>query len=412
MTTATLTPHRPRRRPRRPRPPHPGRRLDLVFDFEKSHGAWVHDAERPGVPRLPDLLRLEPDRLQPPEDEGPGLPADPPPGGPAEAFALGRLQRRVRRVRGHLRPAGHAAVPAPRLLHRGRGARPTRTRSRWPSTGRCAATAPAGSPGEKGQQIVHFREAFHGRSGYTLSLTNTDPGRPTTSPSSPGRASRTPSCASPSRPRWSATWRRPKQRALDADRAGLRGPPGRHRGHHHRAHPGRGRGQPLPPGVPAGAGSGLAREHDVLLHRGRGADRHRHHREDVGARALRPHARRPRLRQEDAGLRLPGGPQGGRGAARTSSRSARASTPPGAATSWTWSASSASSRSSRRTGWWTTRAWWASTCCAGLRRVQAEHGGLMSNARGRGLMIAFDLPDARAAGQGPRRRLAGTACCC
>jgi L-lysine 6-transaminase len=28
---------------------------------------------------------------------------------------------------------------------------------------------------EKGSQIIHFREAFHGRSGYTLSLTNTDP---------------------------------------------------------------------------------------------------------------------------------------------------------------------------------------------------------------------------------------------
>jgi len=28
---------------------------------------------------------------------------------------------------------------------------------------------------EKGQKIIHFKEAFHGRSGYTLSLTNTDP---------------------------------------------------------------------------------------------------------------------------------------------------------------------------------------------------------------------------------------------
>lgn len=28
---------------------------------------------------------------------------------------------------------------------------------------------------EKGFQVIHFREAFHGRSGYTLSLTNTDP---------------------------------------------------------------------------------------------------------------------------------------------------------------------------------------------------------------------------------------------
>jgi L-lysine 6-transaminase len=32
-----------------------------------------------------------------------------------------------------------------------------------------------GIPGEKGTQVLHFREAFHGRSGYTLSLTNTDP---------------------------------------------------------------------------------------------------------------------------------------------------------------------------------------------------------------------------------------------
>jgi L-lysine 6-transaminase len=32
-----------------------------------------------------------------------------------------------------------------------------------------------GIPGERGQQVLHFREAFHGRTGYTLSLTNTDP---------------------------------------------------------------------------------------------------------------------------------------------------------------------------------------------------------------------------------------------
>jgi L-lysine 6-transaminase len=33
----------------------------------------------------------------------------------------------------------------------------------------------ASGRGERGTQIIHFREAFHGRSGYTLSLTNTDP---------------------------------------------------------------------------------------------------------------------------------------------------------------------------------------------------------------------------------------------
>jgi L-lysine 6-transaminase len=32
-----------------------------------------------------------------------------------------------------------------------------------------------GLAGEKGQQVAHLRQAFHGRSGYCLSLTNTDP---------------------------------------------------------------------------------------------------------------------------------------------------------------------------------------------------------------------------------------------
>lgn len=30
---------------------------------------------------------------------------------------------------------------------------------------------------EKGHQVIHFQEAFHGRSGYTLSITNTDPNK-------------------------------------------------------------------------------------------------------------------------------------------------------------------------------------------------------------------------------------------
>jgi L-lysine 6-transaminase len=33
----------------------------------------------------------------------------------------------------------------------------------------------AAGHGERGTQIMHFRRAFHGRSGYTMSLTNTDP---------------------------------------------------------------------------------------------------------------------------------------------------------------------------------------------------------------------------------------------
>src|SRR6185503_8303208 len=33
----------------------------------------------------------------------------------------------------------------------------------------------AAGHGERGTEILHFRPAFHGRSGYTMSLTNTDP---------------------------------------------------------------------------------------------------------------------------------------------------------------------------------------------------------------------------------------------
>src|SRR5215471_947119 len=33
----------------------------------------------------------------------------------------------------------------------------------------------AAGRGERGTEIIHFENAFHGRSGYTLSLTNTDP---------------------------------------------------------------------------------------------------------------------------------------------------------------------------------------------------------------------------------------------
>jgi len=35
----------------------------------------------------------------------------------------------------------------------------------------------AAGKGEKGSKVLHFKQAFHGRSGYTMSLTNTDPNK-------------------------------------------------------------------------------------------------------------------------------------------------------------------------------------------------------------------------------------------
>ena len=43
----------------------------------------------------------------------------------------------------------------------------------------------------------------------------------------------------------------------------------------------------------------------------------------------------------------------------------------------------------------------------GLLEIQDERGGLMSNARGRGLMIAFDLPDTETRGKAHTEELKG-----
>ena len=74
-----------------------------------------------------------------------------------------------------------------------------------------------GIAGEKGQQVLHFRQAFHGRTGYTMSLTNTDPRKTDLFPKFPWPRVRTRACASPSRRRSSAT-RRGRAAGARADR--------------------------------------------------------------------------------------------------------------------------------------------------------------------------------------------------
>ncbi|HET6204828.1 MAG TPA: L-lysine 6-transaminase [Planctomycetota bacterium] len=56
----------------------------------------------------------------------------------------------------------------------------------------------AGTKGEAGTQVLHFRHAFHGRSGYTLSLTNTaDPRKVALFPKFPWPRVSSPACAFP-----------------------------------------------------------------------------------------------------------------------------------------------------------------------------------------------------------------------
>ena len=54
---------------------------------------------------------------------------------------------------------------------------PWRTRSRWPSTGSRRHNEAAGRDRSLGTKVLHLTQAFHGRSGYTLSLTNTEPNK-------------------------------------------------------------------------------------------------------------------------------------------------------------------------------------------------------------------------------------------
>ncbi len=296
--------------------------------------------------------------------------------------ALSRpLQRRVRLLRRHVRAARDARAHALRLLHRGRRAR-RRERAQdglrlegapQPREGHPGRQGPAGDP-------LPRRPSTAAPATRCRSPTPTR-ARPTSSRSSPGRASRTPSLRFPRHARGRARHRggrdararrrssRPS-RANPDDIAAIMIEPIQAEGGDIHFRP-----------EFLQALQRKAREHEVLLHPRRGADRRRHHRQDVGARALRAQARRAVVRQEDAGRAAAWSARAWTRSPRTSSRSPRASTRPGAAASPTWCAARASSRSSTRTRWSRTRAWSASTLLRGLAALERETGGSSSRTR-------------------------------
>ena len=148
---------------------------DLVFDFEKSHGSWVYDAKKrreyldfmtffgsnpigynhPGM-KDPEFLRvlhrvalLKPSLADVYSVEYASF---------VETFA--RLAMPAHLQHAFFIEGGALAVE--NTLKAAFDWKVRRNRAR-------------GVQGERGTQVIHFREAFHGRSGYTLSLTNTDP---------------------------------------------------------------------------------------------------------------------------------------------------------------------------------------------------------------------------------------------
>jgi L-lysine 6-transaminase len=149
--------------------------FDFVFDFDKSHGSWVHDA-RTGREHLDFCMFFasNPIGYNHPKMKDPDF--------------LATLHR-VAQVKPALSDV-YSVEYAQFVDTFARLAKPSymkyvffieggalgienalKTAFDW----KVRRNKAKGIPGEKGSQIVHFREAFHGRTGYTLSLTNTDP---------------------------------------------------------------------------------------------------------------------------------------------------------------------------------------------------------------------------------------------
>lgn len=148
---------------------------DLVFDFEKSHGSWVHD-RRTGREYLDFLtffgsnpIGYNHPKMKDPEflqvlarvaQLKPSLP---------DIYSVEYAQA--------VDTFGQIAIP-PHMTHlffvEG-GALGVENTLKVAFDWKVRRNKAKGIAGEKGSQVVHFREAFHGRTGYTLSLTNTDP---------------------------------------------------------------------------------------------------------------------------------------------------------------------------------------------------------------------------------------------
>jgi len=149
--------------------------FDLVLDFEKSHGPWLHDA-RSGREYLDFCMFFA---SNPVGYNHPKL----------KDREFLQVLHRVAQLKPSLSDL-YSVEYASFVDAFGRLAMPAHMRYAFFIEGGALGVENAlktafdwkvrrnrakGIPGEKGQQVIHFRQAFHGRTGYTLSLTNTDP---------------------------------------------------------------------------------------------------------------------------------------------------------------------------------------------------------------------------------------------
>ena len=144
----------------------------LVQDFERSHGVWLHDADR-GRDMLDffghfstNPVGFNHPKMTTPEFRARLLPSatNKPANSDVYTTDLAEFVETFSRT-----------VPEPfrkRLFFVEGGAMAVENALKAAFDWKVRKNLAAGR-GEKGTQVVHFRQAFHGRSGYTLSLTNT-----------------------------------------------------------------------------------------------------------------------------------------------------------------------------------------------------------------------------------------------
>ncbi|PYQ47477.1 MAG: L-lysine 6-transaminase, partial [Acidobacteria bacterium] len=149
--------------------------LDLVFDYERSHGSWVYDSRRGreyldfmtffgsnpigyNHPKMkePEFLRV----LARTAQLKPSL---------ADVYTV--------EYAWFVDTLARIALPAhfEYMFFVEGGALGVENALKTAFDWKVRRNRARGITGERGSQVLHFREAFHGRSGYTLSLTNTDP---------------------------------------------------------------------------------------------------------------------------------------------------------------------------------------------------------------------------------------------
>jgi len=188
---------------------------DLVFDFEKSHGSWVHDSKS-GREYLDFLTFFGSNPI----------------GYNHPKMQDREFQQMLTRV-AQLKPSlseMYSVEYAWFVDTFGRLAKPAAMKYAFFIEGGALGVENAlkvafdwkvrrnkakGIAGEKGSKVIHFREAFHGRSGYTMSLTNTDPKKTDFYPKFPWPRIENPKLRFPVTREVEADVRAAEERALD-----------------------------------------------------------------------------------------------------------------------------------------------------------------------------------------------------